>query len=346
MNALPPTGTQIDGASLDVLMPMHVIVGADARLRQVGPTMRLLRPDAAWDGEAFGDVFTVRRPRNFSGTPQLGEIAHGTTLHVQLEGAAKTTMRGVLAHLPGGEALINFGFGIGVIDAVRSYGLSARDFAPTDLTVEMLYLVEAKSAAMRESRDLNRRLQMAKRAAEMQAKTDPLTGVRNRRALEKEVQELLSESVPFGMMHIDLDYFKEVNDTMGHAAGDHVLKTIAEILVDQVRSSDIIARVGGDEFIIVLPDMTTKAGNEAMARRIIERISEPIMYDGTACAVAASIGSTRTSLYDAPTMEEMSRDSDTALYFSKRAGRGRHTCASDVLDARIGRRATDVQEAD
>lgn len=327
---------------LDVLMPMHVIVGADFRIVHVGPTMRRLRPDVAWKGEDFRDVFAIRRPSGFRVGPEGRADAQGATLHAQFVEGAKTPLKGVLAYLPGGDGvLINFGFGIGVIDAVRDYDLSASDFAPTDLTVEMLYLVEAKSAAMEESRDLNRRLQSAKRAAELQAQTDALTGARNRRALEIELCRLIDQDLPFGLMNIDLDYFKAINDSMGHAAGDHVLQRVAQILSEEIRGSDVIARVGGDEFVLVLPDMTAEASIVALADRIIKRVQEPIIFDGVACTVAASIGSTRTSLYDHPTIERMSRDADAALYVSKRKGRGVHTCASVTSDAHAGRRATD-----
>lgn len=234
--------------------------------------------------------------------------------------------------------MINFGFGIGVVDAVRDYVLNANDFAPTDLTIEMLYLVEAKSAVMEELRNLNRRLQIAKRAAELQAKTDPLTGVKNRRALEMELDRLIEEGLPFGLMLIDLDFFKKVNDTLGHAAGDHVLKVVAQILTDEIRHSDVIARVGGDEFVLALPDMTTEAALNAMGERIISRISEPIYYEGQACEVSASVGSTRTTLYENPTIEQMTLDADAALYRSKGEGRGRHICASHTPEAEAFRR--------
>lgn len=327
--------------ALDVLMPMHLVVGPDFRIAHVGPTMRRLRPDASWEGEDFRDVFVIRRPRGFCVGPEGRKETQGITLHVQLVGGAKTSLKGVLAYLPNADGvLMNLGFGIGVIDAVGAYDLSASDFSPTDLTVEMLYLVEAKSAAMEASRDLNRRLQGAKRAAELQAQTDPLTGARNRRALEAELDRLIEEGLPFGLLHVDLDFFKAVNDTLGHAAGDHVLKHVAQILSEEIRNTDFISRVGGDEFVMVLPDLTTKAAVEALADRIIVRVQEPVYFDGVACNVGVSAGSTRTSLYDRPTIEKMSRDADLALYESKHHGRGKHTCASALLGSAPDRRAS------
>jgi diguanylate cyclase (GGDEF)-like protein len=342
MSLISSIGVGVDFKVMDLLMPMHVVIGSDFRIAHVGPTMRRLRANATWIGEDFREVFDIRRPRGLCVGPEGRQETQGITLHVQLVGCQRTMLKGVMAHLPDGNGvLMNFGFGIGVIDAVRTYDLSASDFAPTDLTIEMLYLVEAKSAVMEESRDLNRRLQAAKRAAEIQAQTDPLTGARNRRALEVELQRLIGERLPFGLMHIDLDRFKEVNDTLGHAAGDHVLKIVSDILSEEIRGTDFISRIGGDEFVLVLPDLTTKAAIDALAERIITRIQEPIDFDGVPCQIGASIGSTRTSLYDKPTIERMSRDADIALYESKREGRGRHTCASAAPDAGVRRRASD-----
>lgn len=144
-----------------------------------------------------------------------------------------------------GGAFLNLSFGIGVAEAVRRHALTVEDFAATDLTVEMLYLVEAKTAVMDELRNLNRRLQGAKVAAEEQALTDQLTGLRNRRALDLQMKALIRLGASFGLMHIDLDFFKQVNDTLGHAAGDHVLREVARVLTQETRATDMAARVGG-----------------------------------------------------------------------------------------------------
>jgi diguanylate cyclase (GGDEF)-like protein len=219
--------------------------------------------------------------------------------------------------------MINLSFGIGVTEAVRRHGLTEVDFAPTDLTVEMLYLAEAKSAVVGELRDLNLRLQGAKIAAEEQALTDTLTGLRNRRALDIALGELTRHGHAFGLMHIDLDFFKQVNDTLGHAAGDHVLRVVARILTAQTRSSDTVARVGGDEFVVILPEMSDTARLGQVARRIIENLTQPIYFEGQSCRISASIGVTVSTFYPSPQADRMLSDADDALYASKRAGRGR-----------------------
>ena len=225
--------------------------------------------------------------------------------------------------MDGGGMLLNLSFGIGLADAVRHFALTDSDFAPTDLAVEMLFLVEAKSAAMSALGNLTERLEGGKLQAEVQAATDVLTGLRNRRALNMALEGLTVERVPYGLMHIDLDYFKMVNDTLGHAAGDVVLQVAARVLERATRLGDTVARVGGDEFVIVFPLMTDAPRLEAIARRIIEDLLQPIQFEGQSCRISASVGIVATTDYDNPRPTQMQLDADEALYAAKRAGRGR-----------------------
>ena len=218
--------------------------------------------------------------------------------------------------------LLNLSFGIGLADAVRNFTLTDSDFAPTDLAVEMMFLVEAKSAAMGELTSLTGRLVGGKLQAEVQAATDALTGLRNRRALNLVLDALTADRMPYAMMHIDLDYFKAVNDTLGHAAGDAVLKVVARVLERETRRDDTVARIGGDEFVLVFPTLTDGTRLDRIARRIIDELSKPIEFEGQICRISASIGIVTTRDYDDPTPERLQADADEALYASKRAGRG------------------------
>lgn len=99
----------------------------------------------------------------------------------------------------------------------------------------MLFLVEAKNAAMQASRNLSERLQVARIAAEERAFRDALSGLGNRRALDAMLETLAAQRAAFSMMNVDLDFFKQVNNTHGHAAGDHVINTAAHILRQETR---------------------------------------------------------------------------------------------------------------
>jgi diguanylate cyclase (GGDEF)-like protein len=133
---------------------------------------------------------------------------------------------------------------------------------------------------------------------------------------------LIEHHIPFGLMHIDLDYFKAVNDTLGHAAGDHVLRQVAQSLLLETRSGDTVARVGGDEFVILFNGLTEPESLSRIANRVVERLSEPSDFQGEVCRISASIGITISTDYLPPEAEQMLSDADTALYASKNAGRG------------------------
>ncbi|SDD51296.1 GGDEF domain-containing protein [Ruegeria marina] len=309
---------------LDRLCPMFALLDSDGRISRVGPTLQKLRPQTSFEGTAFLETFELLRPRSIVGVPELMACS-GAKLHLRFRDAPRTALKGLIVPLPGNQgAVVNLSFGISILDAVRDYALTAADFAGTDLAIELLYLVETKSAAMEASRKLNLQLQGAKIAAEEQAFTDTLTGLKNRRAMDHVLKRLLTGATPFALMHLDLDYFKSVNDTLGHAAGDHVLQQVARIMVEETRGHDTIARIGGDEFVLVFNFLQDRERLDSIARRLIDRLEEPIDYNGEACRVSASIGTVLSSQFAAPEASKLLHAADLALYAAKRDGRATH----------------------
>ncbi len=312
--------------ALGRLMPMYLWVGIDGVIREAGPTLRKVAGARPLVRRRFADCFRPRRATD-RGLEDLARL-HGERLFLHFSTPPDTPMRGVVVPLSSGQgAVVNLSFGHAVTDAVRDHDLTDADFAATDLTVDLLFLAEAKTAVMAELRDLNRRLQGAKSAAEEQALTDTLTGLRNRRAMDQALGAVIDAGQPFALMHLDLDFFKQVNDTLGHAAGDHVLREVARVLVEETRTSDTVARVGGDEFVIIMPGLGDEARLAGVAERILDRLSWPIDFEGQPCRVAGSIGMTLSGFYTRPDADRMLIDADRALYGSKHRGR---SCATFI----------------
>lgn len=323
-------------AALGRLMPMFVWVSATGHVREAGPTFQKLREGRPLLGSRFLEIFEMTRPSAVASMAEFETLA-GRRLHLKLREAPNTAFRGLAMPLGAGQGLIvNLSFGIGLAAAVSDHSLTDADFAPTDLAVELLYLREAKSAVMAELNGMNLRLARARAAAEEQALTDPLTGLANRRALEAALARAAvgtgAGGKPFALVHIDLDFFKAVNDSLGHAAGDHVLTSVARILREETRKQDMVARVGGDEFVLILRSTTGPARLQALSRRIIARLEHPIEFEGQTCRISGSVGVTISSNYPAPDPDRMLSDADLALYASKRRGRARCTLFTPGLE--------------
>ena len=161
---------------------------------------------------------------------------------------------------------------------------------------------------------------------EVMATTDGLTGVLNRRRfLEiavEEVKRTRRYGRPLSIIAIDLDHFKDINDRFGHAAGDDVLTTLAHALQEQTRQQDVVGRIGGEEFAIVLPETSIETASE-LAERIRAHVrAVNLVADGTPLTVTASLGVAEVRPADR-SAEEALRRADEALYRAKRLGRDR-----------------------
>lgn len=329
MDGSPPRDAALVPVSdLGRLMPMFLWLAPSGHIRAAGPTLVKICGVNPLLGSRFLDRFELCRPEAAARMEDLCRLA-GRRLQLRLRQGPRTPLRGHLVVLPEGQGLfVNLSFGIVVAEAVREHRLTDADFAPTDLTVELLYLTEAKAAVMAELAALNHRLQAARSAAEAQAQSDALTGLANRRALDAALAraaEAATRGRGFALLHLDLDLFKQVNDTLGHAAGDQVLIRVAEVLRAETRKHDTVARVGGDEFVLILPGQTDPARIAAVATRIIAGLEAPIRFEGKPCRISGSVGATISTLYPRPDADRMLSDADTALYASKHGGRGRCT---------------------
>ena len=306
----------------NTLCPMHLRLDSAGVIVHVGPTLAKLQAGIPFCGQSFHKVFTLLE--SHADLPVVDLLARPQVkLSLRLLAGPKLALKGVLVPTPMGTVL-NLSIGISIVTAVREYALPGTDFAATDLAMEMLYLIEAKSVAMGESRKLNARLQETTLAAQEEAFTDSLTGLKNRRAMDHIMDQFLASEKVFALMHLDLDRFKLVNDTFGHAAGDHVLQHAALIMLAQTRKEDAVLRVGGDEFILIFPGVTDLETLDAMADRLIRALEKPIESDGRMCKISGSVGITLATDYAVPAASQLLADADTALYAAKNAGGAQH----------------------
>jgi diguanylate cyclase (GGDEF)-like protein len=172
------------------------------------------------------------------------------------------------------------------------------------------------------------RLRDREKHLEMLSKTDPLTGITNRReffeALEREIARADRRRAPLAVAILDLDHFKAINDRHGHLAGDAILVAAAGMLAGELRRQDVLARWGGEEFVLLLPD-TDADGARIVAERCRARLqAAPVDFEGTAVEVTASFGvAARPTGPAAASGEALVRAADEALYRAKREGRNR-----------------------
>ncbi|MBD2747547.1 EAL domain-containing protein [Microvirga sp. BT688] len=154
---------------------------------------------------------------------------------------------------------------------------------------------------------------------------DDLTGLANRRffreRLKLALDEVSEESQAIGLLVMDLDHLKQVNDRFGHDAGDDLLKEFTQRLRQAVKATDIVARLGGDEFAVILPDVASEDDVAEAARSILSRMQEPLRRSGKALDCRTSIGGAITIGIDT-SPEELQKQADLALYHSKSSGRG------------------------
>ena len=311
-------------AALDRLLPLHARLDPGGVLVGLGPTLRRLTGAQAI-GQHLMQVFAPLHPAQVRTARDLVQDA---PLRLALRGPVATPFKGVAVPLPEGGALMNLSFSYRLQDAVRNHGLTGSDFAPTDLANELLYLVEANTAILAAARKASDGLRGARAQALEQAVTDPLTGLRNRRALDRALAGLSGSGQPFGLIHIDLDRFKQINDTLGHAAGDAVLVEVARRLRRAVRDADLVARLGGDEFVVLLPGLRDRARIATVADRILNDLAQPVALGDQGRAVSASLGVVFWDGTGPARAEALLLAADRALYRSKDAGRGRITFAS------------------
>jgi len=201
---------------------------------------------------------------------------------------------------------------------------------PTEL------MVNGKQTVICLVRDISE-LRRSREALKHMATHDPLTGQANRKLFEERLDQALSRATRTGhagtVMFLDLDRFKIINDSLGHAVGDELLKQVTGRLKEVCRTEDTIARLGGDEFALLIEDIDSKADAEHIADKILQRFSAPFFVQGHDLDITASIGITLFPLHGNDG-SELIRQADATMYSAKNAGRNCYRLFSHAISQR------------
>jgi len=185
--------------------------------------------------------------------------------------------------------------------------------------------------------DISRRKE-AEDSLRKMAQFDGLTGLLNRRVFVSRLDHAIAEARRRGgtmaVLYLDLDHFKDVNDTLGHPVGDRLLKSVAQRLTENVRASDVVARFGGDEFAVLMSDLGNPADAAVLAKKLIDAIARPFRIDANDVYTGISVG-IALSEPDNDAEALLSR-ADVALYRGKMEGRQTYRFFSDVMDREVG----------
>ena len=266
-----------------------------------------------------------------SGTAPSGSLSHTTALNVDGKWAVTVSgtpiANGASANTAGALVLI-----VGLIITVLLWALVLVLTRSRERALGMVY---EKTGELRH-----------------QALHDSLTGLPNRVLALDRAQQMLARArrqrIPVAALYVDIDGFKNVNDSFGHAAGDELLQIVSSRLLTVVREGDTAARLGGDEFVVLLDGSTLDAGAELVAQRLLEVLRQPYELSrtgGRKLSVTASIGIASGARSDA---DELLRDADLALYSAKEAGRDRYAVFASSMQETSRDRLTlemDLREA-
>ncbi len=305
---------------------------------RIGPVAGPSKPQ----GGVVGSGPRARGPVNIrSDTPVVDRILHSREVIVLDSSTEDPVLRDLLDQSGMAASVVAPLFAGG-----EFLGVIAANFGPESSidTIRDADLHERLSGLADQAATSLQNLELLEKVSHM-AWHDALTGLPNRRLFEDRVEQELVRSrrvgEPVCMFFVDLDHFKTVNDTKGHAAGDDLIQQVSQRLVDTVRRQDTVARVGGDEFAILLPGLSDQLSIDQLAQRSLEAMSRPFVVFGEEVATSASIGIAMAPDHGDSYDELLSR-ADEAMYRAKSRGRNAFQMYSgSVVNASLGRLAID-----
>jgi len=308
------------GAVIITVEPAYFVSGYESGKYGLQGLNGLIGTDAAFRALRIGDVISA------------GKQAQIDFNNLQTDGSLRTYLDGVKRYTFARQL---FGYPLTAIVGLSEEEQLAGAYEIAETYVlraaaGSLFLIIVFVALFRESwlLGLSRKREQEQAAqVEYMAYHDTLTGLANRSLFNRLLQQelLLSKRHEriFSLLFLDLDKFKQINDTMGHAVGDKLLIEVAQRLTSCLRTSDVVARIGGDEFVAMLPCQKENGCAEAVAKKIISTVAEPYTISGNTFSITVSIG---ISMYPKDGLDEhaLMKNADTAMYHAKTHGRNNY----------------------
>ncbi len=207
--------------------------------------------------------------------------------------------------------------------------------------------LEAKIKAMQRIAEMKKKLLLTTEELKVLSSTDPLTGTYNRLQFEKSIKEKIAtadrQNLTLGLLFIDLDHFKAINDTFGHNIGDLLIREVADRIKECVRIDDFIARIGGDEFVIMILDKDTAHTAEVVAKKILDKLAQPFTLENNTIRISSSIG-LACYPYNGLTRDTLVQSADIAMYHAKELGRNNFQNYTNEMNQKYRRQVSLEQE--
>lgn len=217
---------------------------------------------------------------------------------------------------------------LAILGAILCFSMSALFVLPPDLALNavknvapmLAIAIMISSVVLGSFMERELRLIASENLLRQNSVTDELTEVFNRRKFVADLEELAGSRQPYAMLIVDIDFFKKVNDDFGHAAGDHALKSMASIIQNSLRSSDAVYRIGGEEFAVLIPNVTQEVTQRIASRISFSAKAAKIMYGDQPIQLTVSIGA-KVAMRLSEEPAQVFDEADRAVYAAKQAGR-------------------------
>lgn len=307
------------GDLLDQALRFHFQLDSEGRVTRAGPSLRLLIPHVV--GARLVDLID-RDLLDIDTDATDIDVPSNQLMRLPFE-KPFFRLRGELLPVGNGERFFAGSLDPDDVLRLNELGLVENDFPAGDLAIDFSMLRWSRDSQVKETREVLSRLRQSTAMSEIlktQARTDSLTGIANRLKFFEDLNEAMARAEPIAVLMIDVDRFKSVNDLHGHSAGDAVLIAVANHLVAETGSNGLVARIGGDEFGVLITSTPEAVDSDRLCEQLVGLNGSTLDIDGKRIGISLSAG--RAVWVDEIDSGELMRHADIAMYAGRKLGYG------------------------